>query len=141
MTFKRNGVNPTTVKRRSGSNWVDVQTIKRRSGSGWVTVWTAYTPITITGVGDVSRSTGRGGGSVIVGTSTVRFTGGEGTKTYRWEYVSGDNAFTTTGATTDTCQFSRNHLVTGTFTATWKVTVSDGQSSDSTTITVTLTVT
>ena len=74
------------------------------------------------------------------GPSTCTVTGGNPSKTYSWSYISG-TSFTIASPTSASTNFVHaGHPPAGTYSGTYKCTVSDGTASvDSNTITVTLT--
>lgn len=129
-------VAPTTVKRRSGTTWVNVQTIKRRLSGAWVTVWTSFTA----SANNVNGGTVPVGSTTQnIGTSTCSASGGSGTYTYAWSYVSGDT-FTMSSTTSVNCTFSHTNKISGAYVGNYKCVVSDGTSSITCNITVTFTV-
>jgi len=141
----------TTLKRRSGSTWVNVQTVKRRSGGTWVTVWSAYTPITLSGPTTASGSYQCSGQSpspcptqvTIQATpaTPIAVSGGNPGPTVSWAWVSGD-VFTVSNGSTLQPTFSIGsvgHNITK--TGVYRCTVSDGVSSATRDVTVSVTYT
>lgn len=100
---------------------------------------TRYTPMSASAnnVSDTVDATITG---YSFGPSVCSVTGGNPSKTYAWSHISGTN-FTIASPTSASTNFVHGgHPPVGTYSGTYKCTVSDGTSSvDSNTITVTLT--
>lgn len=115
---------------------MDVDTIRRRSGSSWITVYQSYQAISVsaTSVYAVAPL----GSFEVGGYSTVTVTGGKGTLTYTWTLVDGMRLYQ---SGTSRAYFRYEPLRPGSggaASATYRVTVTDGISSDSATIRVDL---
>jgi hypothetical protein len=81
-------------------------------------------------------------GPATTGSVTASGSGGTGSYTYAWEYVSGDTNIQCINASGAVAHWLRTSGTTGTFIATWCCAVSDGVSTAYTadvTITITLT--
>lgn len=90
-----------------------------------------YTPISVTASGvNVTNTSG-----TPVGVSNASVTGGDGTHTYSWAYISGD--VTLTGSTTGSSASFAGTAGVNEFSV-YRVTVNDGTTSDSADINVTL---
>jgi hypothetical protein len=102
-------------------------------------VYQAYTPMSAS-ANDVNDTVDATITGYSFGPSVCTVTGGNPSKTYAWSYISGTN-FTIASPTSASTNFIHGgHPPVGTYSGTYKCTVSDGTSSvDSNTITVTLT--
>lgn len=123
----------TTLKRRSGSAWTSVQNGYRRAAGAWVKVYSAYTPISsvtaspASATASATRLGASAPGSLVVTAGvTINVTGGSGSYTYSAALLSGTAMTVAPGANTS---FSATLARNQTITATYRITVSDGQSS------------
>lgn len=136
-TKRRSGsswVDPTAVRRRNGTSWIATTFIRRRSGGAWVDAWPNYTPLSATAA--PANAYGWATGSTSSGTVqseavTVTPSGGAGTLTYSWTFVSGSSSVSAVSASSATTAF-RSTGVTGSRTAVFRCTVSDGITSATT---------
>lgn len=64
-------------------------------------------------------------------TANPTVSGGSGTKSYTWARVSGDSRLVITNSTSRTPTFTPNTQADGTYSAVWRVTVTDDSGSDS----------
>lgn len=131
--FIRGGAYVPNISANSG---VPTATPIKLSQLGGATNYTpvsaSMSPTSLTGSGS-----GSSGGS-SAGPATCTASGGSGTITYTWAYVSGST--TIVGSPSgNTCTFRYPTGSTGTITAIWKCTASDGTSSSAPTVSVQLT--
>lgn len=130
----------TGLRRRFGGAWANVQNGYRRQSGAWVKVYTAYTPIS--GVtaspnptsGSATRVNGPGALTVSANTS-LTVVGGS-TLTYSAALLSGTAMTVSAGSTTT---FSYAVPQNTTVSATYRITVSDGTSSKTVDVPVSLT--
>lgn len=137
-TKRRSGsswVDPTAVRRRNGTSWIATTFIRRRSGGAWVDAWPNYTPLSATAA--PANTYGMGTGTTTTGTvlteSNVVVTpsGGSGTLTYTWAFVSGHTSIVPTAPDAASTRF-RATSVSGVRNAVYRCTVSDGITSATT---------
>lgn len=100
-----------------------------------------YNPIVVTVSPSPSTTTKSGGplyGAVTSGVVTASATGGTGSYTYSWTYVSGSTNMTCNSPSAAATSFSTETNISGAITTVWKVTVSDGTTSNTYNESVTL---
>lgn len=100
-----------------------------------------YNPIVVTVSPSPSDTTRSGGpllGAVTSGMVTASATGGTGSYTYSWTYVSGSTNMTCNSPSAAATSFSTKTNISGAITTVWKVTVSDGTTSNTYNESVTL---
>lgn len=104
---------------------------------------TNYVPVSVVVSPSTTSKTSLGssatGTSGPAGPVTATASNGTGSYTYAWTRTSGDTTTTISSTTASGVTFSRNSCINGTsYTSTWKCTVSDGTTSASGNVTVTL---
>ena len=109
--IKKSGAwaDPSTFKRRAGGAWVNVQTVKRRVSGAWVTVWSSLS-MTLS-----PTSINRSQTSALFTTNAVTATptGGNGSYTYSWTWVSNPGNLNITTSTRQSTTFSKGGMVFG----------------------------
>ena len=122
-------VDPTIIRRAVGGAWVDVATIRRKFGGVWITVWSAFTPVmlAVDGARGIRFDTECERRAVPVAASTTAVaSGGASSKTYSWEYRSGDASLQIDDATSPTPRWVATVRKNKTTSAVWRCTVTDG---------------
>lgn len=121
---------------RTGGNWRDLLWFTRVSA-----VWRSINQLTAS----VDFTTASGSalvpGPATTGNVTASGSGGTGSYTYAWEFVSGDTNIQCINASGAVAHWLRTSGTTGTFIATWRCKVSDGVSTayaPDVTVTITL---
>lgn len=143
----------STLKRWSGSAWVDLTTFKRWDGSSWVTLTTAkrwdgsaWQTITLGAGGGLSVTIAPGFANGFVFTPepaapfrnvtsnsvTATASGGTGPYTYAWTRISGDSAVVATSPTSASTTFHGNVGKNQDLQATFRVTATDSLSATAT---------
>lgn len=104
--------------------------------TNYVNVSASVSPATISKTSFGSAATGASG---LTNPVTATGSGGTGSYTYAWTLISGDASTTISNSTTASVTFSRANCNTGVdYVSTWKCTVSDGTTSASGNVQVTL---
>lgn len=135
FTSSTGRTNIGTGWRFDGSKWVEGERLRRFDGSKWVTLWEAYTPLRITANAVIASGQYPGDAS---GRPNTSVSGGNGSLSYTWTVVEPGAGIFISSTTAANPLFYKNTI--GHSTATYRVTVTDGRSSASATVVVTLTV-
>lgn len=115
----------TNVKRRSGGGWVAAANVYRRQGGAWVKVWP--TSLAVSGPNSVFGSaTGSPPTGTVTSPNVVLVPqNGSGSYTVSWTKLSGPLGVTATAPSSFTTAFSQNNL-SDVSVSIWRATVSDG---------------
>lgn len=115
----------------NGAGWVAAQKVYAHNGSGW---YLRYGPLTVSSVTHVSHSSsGASSAGSDSGVAGISVSGGSGSYSYSWAYLSGDGSFGCSNSAISNPTFSRSFSGVGngstsTVTGSWRCTVTDIQS-------------
>jgi hypothetical protein len=86
-----------------------------------------YTPMTVTGNNDSGYEISSGGAGAVECHPSVTVSGGEGVKTFYWEFTANPNGCSLSNATSQSCTVSKSYVKDsiGTADATLRCTVTD----------------
>lgn len=120
----------TIAKRRASASNTDLTWIRRRLSGAWV--WLLSRPDVTAGGGGAATASGAGGsGTASVGATATPGGTDSGSRSYHWDYVSGDASIAPNDANAQNPTFSRsftgvaNGSTSAGVSAVWKVTITD----------------